>query len=119
MSDDFFERFGPQKEDWIADCLEYRGVVLTGEKAHWCSEWDGLPIDETSLEWPCDCVLYPVLIVYLVTHGPDSNQVLEIFRDINLAKRIYGPEHEWALTEDGEWYNASDNRLIQKWRVKE
>jgi len=22
---------------------------------HYCFEWDGLPIDETTLEWPCGC----------------------------------------------------------------
>jgi hypothetical protein len=37
------------------DCLHYRGEVLTGTYSHWCAEWDGLPIDETCYEWPCDC----------------------------------------------------------------
>ncbi len=44
----------PSKE-WIEDCLKWRGVVLTGEHAHWCFDWDGLPVDETCDEWPCDC----------------------------------------------------------------
>jgi len=43
------------EEDWKADCLKWRGKVLTGEKAHWCYEWDFLPIDETTPEWPCNC----------------------------------------------------------------
>jgi hypothetical protein len=41
--------------DWEEDCLEWRGSVLTGKHAHWCPEWDDLPIDETCAEWPCGC----------------------------------------------------------------
>ena len=29
--------------------------VLTGKYRHWCDDWDGLPIDETTPEWPCVC----------------------------------------------------------------
>jgi hypothetical protein len=42
-------------DDWIADCQLWRRKVLTGRFAHWCFEWDGLPIDETTDEWPCGC----------------------------------------------------------------
>jgi hypothetical protein len=52
----------PTDPDWIADCMKYRGVVLTGVYSHWCPDWDGLPIDETCGtpdhrmgEWPCAC----------------------------------------------------------------
>ena len=41
--------------EWEADCLRWRGKVLTGRCGHWCPDWDDLPIDETSLEWPCAC----------------------------------------------------------------
>ena len=41
--------------DWIADSTKWRGRVLTGHCAHWCFAWDGLPIDETTPEWPCEC----------------------------------------------------------------
>ena len=40
---------------WKADCLRWRGRVLTGKHGHWCPDWDGLPIDETTTEWPCAC----------------------------------------------------------------
>ena len=43
-------------KDWEDDCLKWRGRVLSGEKAHWCYDWDFLPIDETTPEWPCNCV---------------------------------------------------------------
>jgi hypothetical protein len=36
-----------RSEQWIEDCMHWRGRVLTGEKAHWCRDWDGLPVDET------------------------------------------------------------------------
>jgi hypothetical protein len=38
---------------WIVDCLRWRGRVLTGKKSHWCWDWDGLPVDETSDEFDC------------------------------------------------------------------
>lgn len=38
---------------WEDDCRTYRGEILAGRYAHWCCEWDDLPIDETCLEWPC------------------------------------------------------------------
>ena len=38
------------------DCLQIHGKVLTGEKAHYCPEFDYLPIDETSHEFQyCTC----------------------------------------------------------------
>ena len=42
-------------EEWIEDCMKWRGRVLKGEFRHWCIDWDGLPIDETCEEWPCVC----------------------------------------------------------------
>lgn len=41
--------------DWILDCDKWRGRLLTGGAAHWCPEWDDLPVDETCFEWPCRC----------------------------------------------------------------
>lgn len=41
--------------DFREACIKYRGRVLTGEFAHWCNAWDGLPVDETCEEWPCEC----------------------------------------------------------------
>lgn len=40
-------------QDWIEDCRKWQGVVLSGKYAHWCHEWDELPIDETCLEFIC------------------------------------------------------------------
>jgi hypothetical protein len=40
---------------WNKDCLYWRGKILTGEYSHYCNDWDGLPIDETTPEWPCCC----------------------------------------------------------------
>lgn len=37
------------------DSLRWRGRVLDGQFAHWCEDWDGLPVDETTCEWPCPC----------------------------------------------------------------
>ena len=41
---------------WVQDCMYWRGVVLTGKYAHWCWDWDDLPVDETTPEWYyCSC----------------------------------------------------------------
>lgn len=39
--------------DWVADCIKWRGRVLRGAKRHWCFDWDGLPVDETTSEIDC------------------------------------------------------------------
>jgi hypothetical protein len=44
-----------ESPEWIEDCKRWRGRVLTGFYCHWCDDWDGLPIDETTPEWPCVC----------------------------------------------------------------
>lgn len=38
------------RRQWISECLRWRGVVLTGKRAHYCYAWDGLPVDETTDE---------------------------------------------------------------------
>lgn len=42
-------------QDFIEDCMKYRGRLLTGKYRHWCPDWDFLPIDETCPEFPCGC----------------------------------------------------------------
>jgi len=44
-----------REQEWRQDCLRWRDKVLTGRFRHWCFEWDGLPVDETTQEWPCGC----------------------------------------------------------------
>lgn len=43
------------RSEWERDCLFWRGRVLTGKHPHYCHDWDGLPVDDTTPEWPCDC----------------------------------------------------------------
>jgi hypothetical protein len=40
---------------WDQDCETWRGLILTGRYAHWCPNWNQLPMDETCPEWPCQC----------------------------------------------------------------
>jgi hypothetical protein len=42
-------------QDWIDDCNEWRGRLLTGRYGHWCADYDELPVDESCPEWPCPC----------------------------------------------------------------
>lgn len=39
--------------DWEEDCARYVGHPLTGKFAHWCRDWDLLPVDETQPEFEC------------------------------------------------------------------
>lgn len=42
--------------DWETDCIEWRGKVLRGPDAHWCDEWDGLPVTAFTPEYSaCTC----------------------------------------------------------------
>jgi hypothetical protein len=40
-------------KQWSEDCFRWRGKLLTGVLSHWCYEWDGLPVDETTMEITC------------------------------------------------------------------
>lgn len=42
-------------DDWQTDCLHWYGKVLTGTNAHWCFDWDGLPIDDTCVAEMARC----------------------------------------------------------------
>ena len=42
--------------EWTADCIAWRGRVLWGVLAHWCGDFDELPVDETCSEFEdCHC----------------------------------------------------------------
>lgn len=50
------EKVSNPYKQWEADCLRWRGKVLTGSHRHWCWDWDGLPVDDTTPEWAaCTC----------------------------------------------------------------
>lgn len=36
-------------KDWVEDCNKFWGRVLDGPNAHWCLEFDDLPIDDTCI----------------------------------------------------------------------
>jgi hypothetical protein len=45
---------------WTEDCFRWRGQLLTGVLAHWCWDWDGLPVDETCIEATLCCTCFEV-----------------------------------------------------------
>jgi|694.fasta_scaffold05682_7 hypothetical protein len=53
MTDEDFEII------WAKECMLFYGQILTGEKRHYCPEWDFMPIDETcEFEFEaCTCYL--------------------------------------------------------------
>jgi len=48
------------RKDWEEDCLRWRGRLLNpeGRFAHWCNDWDDLPMDDTCDEFPDTCSCY-------------------------------------------------------------
>jgi hypothetical protein len=51
-----YQRVNPDIPIWVEQCRFWRGRVLTGKYAHWCADWDNLPVDETTPEWStCTC----------------------------------------------------------------
>jgi len=47
---------------WEEECKKWHGRELTGLRRHYCSEWDGLPVDETCDEFSvCICDLESVV----------------------------------------------------------
>jgi hypothetical protein len=44
--------------EWVTDCMQTYGRVLDGAHAHWCPDWDYLPIDETCQEFE-SCICFP------------------------------------------------------------
>jgi len=43
---------------WEFDCAKWRGKVLNGPDAHYCFDWDELPVDATTPEYDC-CTCFP------------------------------------------------------------
>jgi hypothetical protein len=43
--------------EWMQDCMHWWGRILLGGHAHWCNDWDDLPIDDTCAEFEC-CTCY-------------------------------------------------------------
>ncbi len=47
----------PWDAPWDVVCMRYRGRVLHGKHAHYCDDWDGLPIEEGDKEMEsCTCL---------------------------------------------------------------
>ena len=40
---------------WAHDCMKWRHRVLVGRLAHYCPDWDFLPMDETCTNEISDC----------------------------------------------------------------
>jgi hypothetical protein len=53
-------KFGNALGAWKTACKEDRGVVLVGDKSHWCPDIKHKPVDETCKDF-CKCRCYDVL----------------------------------------------------------
>lgn len=44
------------EDEWPSECRRWYGRELTGRWAHYCAEWDDMPLDETCEEFlACRC----------------------------------------------------------------
>jgi hypothetical protein len=69
--------------DWCRDSIRWRGRVLAGEYSHWCFEWDGLPVDETTREFTC-CLCY--------TQTPEVLALQQHLLNLEAANQALGME---------------------------
>lgn len=81
-------------DQFKADCLHWRGRVLTGAHAHWCDDYDGLPVDETTPEWPCSCykelpMRFVIEQIALKPAGRDVTRAMDLLRAIGLTEWVY------------------------------
>jgi hypothetical protein len=67
---------------WVEDCMRWRGKVLDGKYAHWCYDWDGLPVDETTDEFECcTCIKREEDAEYLAATGQAKALVSQLERE--------------------------------------
>jgi len=67
-----------------------RGELLIGKYGHWCNEWDGLPIDETCMEWPSD-----------IDKRDGSDYLCEPLKQLGLRRISTSPFADLAFTGRG------------------
>lgn len=75
-------------------CLEWQERILTGEYAHLCPDWDGLPIDETCGEFAC-CTCYdtePDALLWKKERMAELDAELE---EYNKDSQMYFMWEEW------------------------
>lgn len=63
--------------DWEKDCSKFYGKFLNGEYAHWCPDYDGLPIDETCIDEFDNCTCNKEII---------SKENLRFYQDLETIK---------------------------------
>jgi hypothetical protein len=92
----------PWSKEWFEDCQKWLGVVLNGTYRHWCVDWDGLPIDETSPEFECCyCFNCKCGTRMIPKYYPYGRELLEMHDDIFFCpKRRFWNfwKHTWVNT---------------------
>ena len=56
------------------DCIKWRGKILTGKHAHYCYDWDFLPVDETCPEYECCHCITATAQHHLTEHGENDDE---------------------------------------------
>lgn len=56
LADDAVAESESKTSQWQKDCMQWHRKMLTGNFAHYCPDWDFLPIDDTCKEFKsCTC----------------------------------------------------------------
>jgi hypothetical protein len=94
----------PWSKQWFDDCMHWRGKVLEGRYRHWCFDWDELPVDETTGEFPCGCFSCKCGILMVPTKLGEG--ALHLFDDyFECPKRRFWNfwKHDfWGTTLEGD-----------------
>lgn len=47
------DQFDGDEPTWETECIRYYGKVLRGPDAHWCADFDGLPVTAFTRSYIC------------------------------------------------------------------
>ena len=96
----------PWSEEWFRESKKWVGRILDGQYAHWCDDWDGLPVDETTKEFECctcfKCSCGALMVPKAYPFGRHSMELLDDIWECPKARW-------WKPWEKHRWYNRGPN----------
>lgn len=99
--------------EWKQEMLKWRGRSWVAPDAHWCADWDELPVDACTAEYVC-CVCFPKTV-----RGRVCNWLWENFLFYPPWRRV----DEWrtyiftnfkSRYDDGPWWKL--RIVLCRWR---
>lgn len=93
----------PWSQQWFDESTKWRGRILQGRYAHWCADWDELPVDETTPNEfvCCHCFRCQCGALMIPKEYPwFGRRPFEILEDVWLC-----PNRKWYNFWKHRWYD--------------